>query len=184
MAHRRNCRVVTSAHPPFYFNYRLKTWDQHTRVHADLSWGWVGRDGGGEWRGGLSWCLFGHGSKPDGEVWLMVALGDIAQTRWMMRSAVLLGRELMLHWCPNAVSLPPAATPAAGRSWEWSTTCARLLTCRQEAWNANRVRAGTRAEVGRNTSALTVLLFRGSAGTEKHSVHPSIKCCCQWFTCV
>lgn len=36
----------------------------------------------------------------------MVAPGDIAQARWMMRSVVLLGRELMLHWLPNAVSLP------------------------------------------------------------------------------
>lgn len=101
MPHRRNCRLVTSAHAPFCFNYWLKTSEQHTCVHADLSWG---RQGVGE--GGLSSCLFGHGPKPDGEVWLMAALGDIAEARWMMRSVVLLGRELMLHWCPNAVSLP------------------------------------------------------------------------------
>lgn len=36
----------------------------------------------------------------------MVAPGDIAQACWMMRSVILLGRELMLHWLPNAVSLP------------------------------------------------------------------------------
>lgn len=28
---------------------------------------------------------------------------------------------------------PPAATPAVGRSWEWSPSRAQLLTCRQEA---------------------------------------------------
>lgn len=46
---------------------------------------------------GSSSSLFGHRSNPDGEVWLIAAQGDIAQVRWMMRSVVLPGRELMLH---------------------------------------------------------------------------------------
>lgn len=72
------------------------------------------------------WCLFGHGSKPDGKVWVIAALGDdimSIHTRTHTCACddqyyiVLLGEGLMLHWRPNAVSFP-AASPAEGWSWE------------------------------------------------------------------
>lgn len=37
------------------------------------------------------WCLFGHGSKPDGEVWVMVAPGGIAHACGTVRKCGLTG---------------------------------------------------------------------------------------------
>lgn len=69
-------------------------------------------------------CLFGHGSKPDGNVREMAVLGDVIMYIYAKACATisrmfLLGLELMLHWRPNGVSFP-AVTPVAGRSWERS----------------------------------------------------------------
>lgn len=48
------------------------------------------------------WCLFGHGSKPDGKVWVIAAVGDDIMNIHRhvcvtISSTVLLGEELMLH---------------------------------------------------------------------------------------
>lgn len=42
-------------------------------------------------------CLFGHGSKADGKVCVMAAVGDIMNVYVTISSTVLLGEELMLH---------------------------------------------------------------------------------------
>lgn len=80
--------------------------------------------------------LFGHGSKPDGKVWVTAAMGNgVINTHTSLvcvcvcmrvcthtsesdcQSMFLLGVGLMLHWCPNAVSFQ-AESPAVDRSWE------------------------------------------------------------------
>lgn len=110
IAHHQNHQVITPAHTPFYFNYRHKA-PVCVCVWTEME---------------CEWRLFGHGSKPDGKVWVIAALGDdITHMHAHTHTSVhqwygLTGRGgLMLHWCQNAVSFP-AASPAAGWSWERS----------------------------------------------------------------
>lgn len=63
IVHRHYQKVINSARTLFYFNYRHKA--LYLYIYMCV---WTEME--------CEWCLFGHGSKPDGKVWVIAAVGD------------------------------------------------------------------------------------------------------------